>query len=66
MNVPDTSLNRLEYLEKCLEDLYIKYNPKSIGVPFKMGCRLAGGHWPSYENIIKKWSEKIQCRCHCI
>lgn len=58
IDVPDTSLDRLEYLEKCLEELYIKHTPKSVGIPFKMGCGLAGGHWPTYENIIRKWSDK--------
>lgn len=53
----DSAKDRKQYFAECLEGI-LELKPKSVGFPYKIGCGLAGGHWPSYEKIIKDWSEK--------
>lgn len=30
----------------------------SVAMPFNIGCGLAGGYWPAYEQAINEWAEK--------
>lgn len=44
----------MEHLhEKGIDDSY-----SGIGVPYKLGCGLAGGHWPTVESILQKVAAK--------
>ncbi|MFW6026035.1 MAG: macro domain-containing protein [Candidatus Woesearchaeota archaeon] len=41
-------------LEKTLEELKRRYPDTKIGLPYKIGCGLAGGDWGIVYNIIDK------------
>lgn len=30
----------------------------SVAMPYNIGCGLAGGYWPAYEQAISEWAEK--------
>jgi hypothetical protein len=54
----DTPKDRIQYFTECLQLIEtLDPKPKSIGIPYKIGCGLAGGSWIKYESIIRKWSE---------
>ena len=60
----DTTRARLSWFETCLEDLISKVpDLKHIAVPFRIGCGLAGGHWPDYllrlETFAKRHSVRV-------
>jgi len=33
-----------------------------IGVPYKIGCGLAGGNWDKYHDMLLSFSNKIDCK----
>lgn len=37
-----------------------------IGLPYLIGCGLAGGKWENYLKIIEKFTEKIKCQVEII
>ena len=41
-----------DMLKKCFEDIANKYAGKKIGLPYKIGCGLAGGDWNVVESMI--------------
>ena len=41
-----------DMLRKCFEDIAAKYPGKKIGLPYKIGCGLAGGDWNVVEKMI--------------
>lgn len=53
----DSRENREKWFKNCLEELGLKKEQK-IGMPFKMGCGLAKGHWPTYLKMIKNFSRQ--------
>jgi O-acetyl-ADP-ribose deacetylase (regulator of RNase III) len=58
----DTASRRLEYFEQALtelEQICITNNLKSIAFPYKIGCGLAGGHWPDYLALISKFQKRV-------
>lgn len=50
----ETYEQRLEWFESCFEQLIHQYHPKSIAMPFKIGCGLAGGDWNIYLALLKR------------
>ena len=55
----DNYYNRLMYLKKCLNRISQISNLESIGFPFGMGCRLAGGNQSDYTEILEKFAEHV-------
>lgn len=54
---PDTPEQRLIWFRDCCRILHewaIKNNIKHIGVPYMIGCGLAGGNWNNYYNILQQ------------
>ncbi len=51
--------NRLGYLKQCLNLISQIPNLESIGFPFGMGCRLAGGLQTDYTEILEKFAEHV-------
>lgn len=48
---------RLEWFREGLDSFCA--GPKtSVAMPYNIGCGLAGGHWPAYEQVIREWAEK--------
>lgn len=54
-NNPDTMANRLEWFYKALESMcsQLPKETDTVYFPYKIGCGLAGGHWPDYHTVIK-------------
>jgi O-acetyl-ADP-ribose deacetylase (regulator of RNase III) len=52
---PDSAADRLNYFKACLGQIAL-LKPKSIAFPYKIGCGLAGGDWPTYEAVLQAWS----------
>jgi len=55
----DSYENRLNCLKKCLNLISKIPNLESIGFPFGMGCRLAGGNQLDYTEILEKFAEHV-------
>ena len=51
----DDPIDRLGYFAQCL-DAVATLSPKSVGMPWKIGCGLGGGSWIKYEQVIQKWA----------
>lgn len=49
---------RIEWFANCLDKISLIPDIKSIGIPYNIGCGLAGGIWKDYLNMIKKFAEK--------
>ena len=67
---PETPVQRLVWFEQGLkeimESIKIIKNQKSpykLGLPFQIGCGLAGGFWPNYLEIIEKLQKEYQVYC---
>lgn len=61
--VCDTYAQRFVWFERCLTELArraIKLKCQSIGVPFQIGCGLAGGNWTQYLTALTRWAENHQ------
>jgi O-acetyl-ADP-ribose deacetylase (regulator of RNase III) len=62
---PDTKSKRLEYFKSCLEQIKVFLDGpggerlKTIGFPKYIGCGLAGGFWPNYEQAIKDFAKTV-------
>lgn len=55
---PDSYEKRLEWFNMCLEKVAI-LRLKSVAIPYKIGCGLAGGDWyNNYYPAILNWSNK--------
>ena len=54
----DTKSQRLEWFKMGLNSLKDLPNIKSIAVPFKIGCGLAGGDWNEYFKELEIFVEK--------
>ena len=57
----DTSDGRLRMMDSCLQHLrkYINAHmrgPVTVGIPWRIGCGLAQGDWPTYRNKICAWA----------
>jgi hypothetical protein len=51
---------RIKYFTKCLEELKIHFfyhKNVSIGFPYRIGCRLAGGNWEKYSKILDNFNK---------
>ena len=59
----DTTMKRLEWFEKGLQDLYSKINTTNtqlrIYFPKLIGCDSAGGSMNKYMNLIKEFANKV-------
>lgn len=55
----DSYKNRLNYLKQCLNRISYIDNLESIGFPYGMGCRLAGGRQTDYTEILEKFAEHV-------
>lgn len=55
----DSYENRLNCLKKCLNLISKIPDLESIGFPFGMGCRLAGGNITDYTEILEKFAEHV-------
>lgn len=53
----DGKYERILWFILCLEQI-IKLNPKSIALPYGIGCGLAGGKWSEYYEIIERMAHK--------
>ena len=58
-NIPDTPNDRYNYFKECLDKIVL-LNPKSIAIPYKIGCGLAGGDWNKYSSTISEFAQKYQ------
>jgi O-acetyl-ADP-ribose deacetylase (regulator of RNase III) len=57
IEINDNAENRLNWFKECLEEI-AKLSPTSVAIPYKIGCRLAGGNWTKYYKAIQEWSLK--------
>ena len=50
---------RLKWFEMCLEQLAhrIGKDTMTLGLPYLIGCGLAGGNWDEYQTSIKKFED---------
>jgi hypothetical protein len=55
----DSYENRLSYLKKCLNLISKIPDLESIGFPYGMGCRLAGGLQENYTEILEIFAEHV-------
>lgn len=53
---PDTAAHRLAYFKACL-DQTAQLKPKSLALPFMIGCGLAGGKWSDYEAALRAFAK---------
>ena len=59
-NIPpytDTRENRIRWFVHCLKQLKA-LNIKSVGLPYQIGCGLAGGDWTTYFEIIQEFARE--------
>lgn len=49
--------DRLEWFEECLNRV-AELDPKTVAIPYGIGCGMAGGNWNDYEKIITDWGIK--------
>lgn len=51
----DSKELRIEFFENCLKEISLipGIHYKSIAMPYKIGCGLAGGDWPTYKKILE-------------
>jgi ribA/ribD-fused uncharacterized protein len=52
----DTATNRLSWFQKCLDTVFENKDIKSVALPMKIGCGLAGGAWIQYEQLLAKFA----------
>ena len=51
----DTKDNRLLWFRQCFDQIR---DVKTLGMPFKIGCGLAGGDWTLYFNVIRDFAKR--------
>jgi O-acetyl-ADP-ribose deacetylase (regulator of RNase III) len=49
---------REKWFKKCLNKIAKIKGLESIAFPYKIGCGLAGGHWPNYEKMLLEFARK--------
>lgn len=56
----DSAEDRLRAFEQCLHEL-VRVEPelRSIAVPFRIGCGLAGGSWRAYWDVLDRFSRSV-------
>jgi O-acetyl-ADP-ribose deacetylase (regulator of RNase III) len=57
----DNAKSRLQYFKLSLENLVricVEENWKSISFPYKIGCKLAGGNWIQYLELLKDFASQ--------
>ncbi|MFA6199270.1 MAG: hypothetical protein WC679_02525 [Bacteroidales bacterium] len=61
--IHDDRSARLKYFKSCIFDLsYRLSNEKDnlkMGMPYLIGCGLAGGHWPDYLNLLEAFNTEL-------
>ncbi len=59
----ETNEQRLQWFQKALKEITDNLSAfpsdLKIGIPFKIGCGLAGGAWNKYEKVLKEWSDAL-------
>lgn len=55
--VPDTAADRLRYFKAGLQELEA-LKPRSVALPEKIGCGLAGGNWTLYKQELEGWAAR--------
>ena len=50
---------RIQWFQRCLDDIAKIPNIKEIGFPYNIGRGLAGGDWNNYQDMLEKFAEKI-------
>jgi hypothetical protein len=53
--IEETFQTRLSWFKECLKQI-AELKPKSIALPYKIGCGLAGGSWTAYYKALQEWS----------
>jgi len=53
----DSKGTREEWFRLCMELVAEVEGVKSIALPWRIGCGLAGGDWETYEGIITEWAK---------
>ncbi|RPG35726.1 MAG: hypothetical protein CBB72_005195, partial [Muricauda sp. TMED12] len=49
--------DRLRWFGRCLERVG-QLQLSSVAFPYRIGCGLAGGHWPDYEVLIERFAQE--------
>lgn len=61
--IPDQSSDREKYFQNCLDAMFdfFEFTEEKIeiAVPYKIGCGLAGGNWPTYEKMLQNFESKM-------
>ena len=61
--IPDDPIDgfqvRKKYFVECLKKIG-EMNPKSVAMPWEIGCGMAGGDWEFYKKVIDKFSESYK------
>ena len=55
LDTHDSHADRERYFQSCL-DCLAELRPASVGFPYRVGSGLAGGSWPAYEGMLRRWS----------
>jgi len=55
----DSAASRLEAFSKALDQIAELPELKSIGLPYGIGCGLAGGDWEKYERLLEDFAERV-------
>lgn len=52
---PETAKMRLEWFKMAIAEIEKTVKPKDVvGVPYHIGCGLAGGNWTDYEHVLEE------------
>mgnify|MGYP003388283481 CR=1 FL=1 len=51
-NIKETKQLRLIWFQNAIKEIENKVEEEMVGIPYKMGCGLAGGNWNEYEQIL--------------
>lgn len=58
LGVPDSPADRIKYFKAGLIEI-AKLNPKSLAFPYKIGCGLGGGDWPTYRKMLEDFAQQM-------
>jgi hypothetical protein len=62
--IEETVEMREKWFKECLEKVgeFLRINPQRciVGIPFKIGCGLAGGKWERYHSMLSEWTEGMK------
>lgn len=62
---PDTFADRQAYFRACVREIEAR-DFKVVGVPFMIGCGLAGGDWVQYKKILEESSTLFRIYKHVV